>query len=113
MFGDTGAGSGSRGQPLRRGTKALPIEARLHNLSLVLQTLYTGPKRSRAELSRATGLTRVTISDLVADLLNRGLVRETGTTALAGPGKPGTLLEFDERSHQVVALDLWTPSAAP
>ena len=37
--------------------------------------------RSRADLARATGLTRVTISDLVADLLDDGLVEELGRRA--------------------------------
>jgi hypothetical protein len=53
----------------------LPEHARAHNRSLVLQTLFHQGAMSRADLSRETGLTRVTISDLVAELIDDGYVR--------------------------------------
>ncbi len=43
---------------------------------------------SRADLSRETGLTRVTISDLVAELIADGFVVEKGVREASGPGKP-------------------------
>ena len=46
-----------------------PEDGRRINLSLVLQSLYDEPQLSRADLARRTGLTRVTISDLVAELM--------------------------------------------
>jgi len=90
----------------RPAAKALPLDARKHNRSLVLQTLFDGSRVSRADLSRSTGLTRVTISDLIADLIDDGLVRETGMSEDVRPGKKATLLEFDQSARQVVALDL-------
>lgn len=65
--------------PLRRTVKALPADARRHNRALVLQSLFAGGARSRADLARESGLTRVTVSDLVADLLDADLV-EADTT---------------------------------
>ena len=44
--------------------------------SLVLQRLFRHRPTSRADLARATNLTRVGISDLVAELLGDGLVEE-------------------------------------
>ncbi len=83
-----------------------PEDGRRLNLSLVLQTLYDEPQLSRADLARRTGLTRVTISDLVAELMDASLVAETGTTAGARPGKPATMLSVRDDSRDLVALDL-------
>lgn len=55
-------------RPLRPTAKMLPGQARSHNRALVLQTLHTVvDPLSRADLARSTGLTRVTVSDLVAE----------------------------------------------
>ncbi|MFI5060461.1 MAG: MarR family transcriptional regulator, partial [Actinomycetales bacterium] len=76
------------GRALRPKAKVLPEHARSHNRSLVLQTLYRSGQRSRADIARETGLTRVTISDLVAELVAEGLVVELGQRESARPGKP-------------------------
>jgi len=91
---------------LRPTAKALPVQAREHNRSLVLQSLYRDGARSRADLARITGLTRVTISDLVADLLTDGLVTELGPRTGARVGKPATLLGFEPDASHIVTLDL-------
>lgn len=86
-----------------------PEDGRRINLSLVLQSLYDEPQLSRADLARRTGLTRVTISDLVAELMASSLVAETGTTAGARPGKPATMLSVRADSRDLIALDLSAP----
>src|SRR6195952_107066 len=94
------------GRVLRPRVKVLPEHARSHNRSLVLQTLYRSGQRSRADIARETGLTRVTISDLVAELLSEGLVIELGQRESARPGKPAVLLDIDRAAFQIVGLDL-------
>ncbi|MDQ7991703.1 MAG: ROK family transcriptional regulator [Propionicimonas sp.] len=86
-----------------------PEDGRRNNLSLVLQSLYDEPQLSRADLARRTGLTRVTISDLVAELIADALVAETGTTAGSRPGKPATMLSVRADTRDIVALDLSAP----
>lgn len=61
---------------------------------------------SRADLARATGLTRVTVSDLVAELIADGFVEELGHRDEARIGKPATLVGFRATSFQVVVADL-------
>jgi predicted NBD/HSP70 family sugar kinase len=92
--------------PLRPSTKVLPEHARGHNRSLVLQTLYRTGTQSRADIARETGLTRVTISDLIAELIVEGLVIETGHREDARPGKPATMLELNRNAFQIVGIDL-------
>lgn len=94
------------GRALRPAAKVLPEHARAHNRSLVLQTLFREGAMSRADVARETGLTRVTVSDLVAELIDDGYVAERGLREVTGPGKPATLIDLDRDSHRIVGLDL-------
>ncbi len=94
------------GRALRQGGKVLPEHARSHNRALVLQTLFHEGAMSRADLSRETGLTRVTISDLVAELISDGFIAEKGVREASGPGKPAMLVDLDRDGHRIVGLDL-------
>lgn len=94
------------GRTLRQASKVLPEHARAHNRSLVLQTLFHQGAMSRADLSRETRLTRVTISDLVAELIADGYVVERGMREVSGPGKPAILVDLDREGHRIVGLDL-------
>ncbi|WP_454118012.1 ROK family transcriptional regulator [Microbacterium lacticum] len=94
------------GRSLRHAAKLLPEHARAHNRSLVLQTLFHQGAMSRADLSRETGLTRVTISDLIAELIEDGYVAERGTREVTGPGKPAILVDLDREGHRIIGLDL-------
>jgi predicted NBD/HSP70 family sugar kinase len=94
------------GRTLRPSAKSLPEHSRSHNRALVLQTLYRAGGVSRADLARATGLTRVTISDLIAQLIAEKLVIELGQREDARPGKPATLLDINRTGFQILGLDL-------
>lgn len=94
------------GRTLRPSAKVLPEHARGHNRALVLQTLYHQGAMSRADLSRETGLTRVTISDLVAELMADALVVEKGMREITRPGKPAILVDIDREAHHIIGLDL-------
>ncbi|GEB93926.1 ROK family transcriptional regulator [Microbacterium lacticum] len=94
------------GRSLRHAAKVLPEHARAHNRSLVLQTLFHQGAMSRADLSRETGLTRVTISDLIAEIIEDGYVAERGTREVTGPGKPAILVDLDREGHRIIGLDL-------
>lgn len=91
---------------LSHGSAILPSHGREHNLSLVLQTLSDRGALSRADLARATGLTRVTVSELVAELLNRSHVIETGQQEGKRPGKPSTLVDLNRPGLRIIGVDL-------
>src|SRR5436190_18844720 len=86
-------------------TKATHQQTRVHNERLVVRTLYDFGPISRAEVARLTGLTRTTVSDVVASLLDDGVVREIGRGPSSG-GKAPILLEVDDDARLVVGLDL-------
>lgn len=94
-------------QHLRRMGRAHPTEARAHNRAVVLQHLFQSGPESRAELARTTGLTRVTMSALVEDLMNEGLVIELGREDRPGKvGKRATLVGLSEETWQIAAINL-------
>lgn len=84
----------------------LPEQARAHNRALVLRMLFHHGAMSRADLARETGLTRVTISDLVADAIADGLIHELGVRESTGPGKPPMQIDIDRVGHEIIGIDL-------
>jgi predicted NBD/HSP70 family sugar kinase len=94
------------GRPLRPTGKLLQEDARRHHRSLLLQHLFREGPASRADLARSSGLTRVTVSDLVGEMLADGLVTELGAPAGSRVGKPPTLVGLAADSHHVIGLDL-------
>ena len=86
--------------------KLLAEDTRRHHRSLILQHLFAEGPASRADLARTTGLTRVTVSDLVGALISDGLLGELGAPAENRVGKPPTLVGLLPDSAHIVALDL-------
>jgi predicted NBD/HSP70 family sugar kinase len=60
---------------------------------------------SRAEIARASGLARSTVSQRIAALLERGLVVEESEACFTG-GRPATRLRLNEAGGVVLAADL-------
>lgn len=91
---------------LRPSGKLLQEDARRHHRSLLLQQLFRGGPASRADLARSTRLTRVTVSDLVAELLGEGLLSELGAPVETRVGKPPTLVGIESDATHIIAVDL-------
>ncbi len=82
---------------LAGSTGADQMTLRRANLSLVLRALRDGGPRSRARLAADLGLNKATVSSLVLELGERGLVREGGIER-GGIGRPGQSVEVDGQS---------------
>jgi predicted NBD/HSP70 family sugar kinase len=96
---------------LRVSAKAAREDSRVTNRRLVLQHLFDGTLLSRADLARLTGLTAATVSVLIGELEEAGLVAEVGTRHdETQVGKPPTMLAVRPDSRNVVSLDLSDPS---
>ncbi|WP_246269056.1 ROK family transcriptional regulator [Acrocarpospora macrocephala] len=65
------------------------------NLSLVLRHLRDEGSCSRSDVADATGLHRATVSSLMAELIERGLVRELGTARAGAIGRPRRAVALD------------------
>lgn len=84
--------------------RLLPEDTRSHNRALMLRLLYRGEGGSRAELARASGLSQVTVSDLVAGLIDEGIVAETGRRKGPGPGAPARVIGLAPDSRNIIAV---------
>lgn len=89
-----------------RTAKASPADVRRTNRQLIFSLLFPSNQYSRAELGRRTGLSRVAVSDVVGQMLEEGLLRETGQAPSGGKGKRGTLLSIDIDRLRIISIDL-------
>jgi predicted NBD/HSP70 family sugar kinase len=85
--------------------KATHRQTRAFNQQLVLRAIYDRAEVSRAELARLTGLTRTSVSALVAELINDGLVEEIGRGKSTG-GKAPIMLRLRPHGRHAIGLDL-------
>jgi predicted NBD/HSP70 family sugar kinase len=91
---------------LRVTSKSLPEHNRQRNRALILQKLFHDGPMSRADLARESGLTKVTVSDLVSELAHESLIDELGARADARVGKPARLIGLNEDAYHTIGLDL-------
>jgi len=75
----------------------LHTHMRIANRRLVLEKIIGSDEISRVALAKSTGLTKATVSAIVADLIDDGLVVELGSGITARGRKP-IMLKFAERS---------------
>jgi predicted NBD/HSP70 family sugar kinase len=78
-----------------------PPDVRRSNLGLVLRHLRDHGPRSRATLAADLRMTRSTVSTLVSELIERGLLTD-GPPLQSAIGRPGTALELD--GHAVCGI---------
>ncbi len=81
-------------------------QVRSANLATVLARLRDHGPRSRARLAADTGLTKATVSSLVGELVDRGLVAEGELHRPGSVGRPGTLVELDGRGVCGVGVEV-------
>ena len=70
------------------------VAVRRHNLAVVLRHLRDSGPRSRARVTAETGLNKATVSSLVGELAERGLVRD-GEAERGSVGRPGQTVVLD------------------
>lgn len=78
---------------------------RAQHSRLILNLLWNEREISRADLARRTGLSRSTISAIVADLLRTGLVKE-GPAGVSTGGRRPIMLEFQNEASFIVGIEL-------
>jgi len=89
------------------GVKGDPESARFINRALVLKELKSTESHSRAALARQLGLSKITISQIVADLIAESLVEEKGEgSPQSTGGRKPILLTLSSSSRFVLGLDI-------
>jgi predicted NBD/HSP70 family sugar kinase len=80
-------------------------DVRATNLAVVLRFVREHAPCSRADIASSTGLNKATVSSLIADLIDRRMVRETGLTENR-VGRPATMLVLDGSSYAAIGVEI-------
>ena len=80
-------------------------DLRRDNRSVLLSSLFFEQPRSRQELSAATGLSPASVSNVVRDLIDEGIVVKAGSVDSDG-GRPRTLLQVNPDHGYVIGVDV-------
>ncbi|WP_410808977.1 ROK family protein [Micromonospora sp. 067-2] len=85
--------------------RATNRSVRLRNRSALLTKLFLDAPLTRQDLVRSTGLSQPAVSNVVADLIDEGLVAEAGAAESDG-GRPSMLLRVAPRFAFVIGVDV-------
>jgi predicted NBD/HSP70 family sugar kinase len=86
----------------KRGTVR---DLRRENRAAVLWSLYLSQLRSRQELGAATGLSAASVTNVIRELIDEGIVIETGLAESDG-GRPRAMLGMNPRYGYVIGVDI-------
>jgi predicted NBD/HSP70 family sugar kinase len=86
----------------KRGTVR---DLRRENRAAVLWSLYLGQPRSRQELCAATGLSAASVTNVIRELIDEGIVIETGLAESDG-GRPRAMLAMNPEYGYVIGVDI-------
>ncbi|MEU0480421.1 ROK family transcriptional regulator [Streptosporangium sp. NPDC006013] len=79
---------------------------RARNLGVVLGEIRRNGPATRAALAEITGLTKTTVSKMVGDLIEAGMVAESGALRDGERGRPGTAVMLSGRRVAALGLEI-------
>ncbi|QSB06584.1 ROK family transcriptional regulator [Natronoglycomyces albus] len=80
-------------------------DVRASNLGLIMRNVRLRGPSSRADLASVTGLNKATVSSLVTELIERRLLRESGS-AFGNVGRPAVLLTVDTSYYAAIGIEV-------
>src|SRR5213078_4259220 len=90
---------------MKKVSKPTVLDLRRVNRSTVLRRIYLDRFVSRQELSELSGLSSGTVTNVVAELLQEGIVVETGIEASQG-GRPRSILSINPTYGYFLGLEV-------
>jgi N-acetylglucosamine repressor len=94
------------GLVMRRSVQGRNLtDVRLNNRAAIFSSIRQVGRISRSELARASGLNPATVTHIVRELIDQGLVEEAGTKSMPR-GRPMTMLRLRPDRGCVVAVSL-------
>lgn len=76
----------------------------ISNRALILKLIYTGKANTRVELSRATGLSKMTVGNIISSLIESNWVFEGGEKSNTNIGRNPVKLFPDEAHRSVIGV---------
>jgi predicted NBD/HSP70 family sugar kinase len=90
---------------MKRVQKSTVLDVRRINRSTVLRRIYQGRSMSRQELSQHSGLSPATVTNVVVELLQEGIVLESGIEASQG-GRPRSILTINPHYGYFIGVEV-------
>ncbi|HEV2656284.1 MAG TPA: ROK family transcriptional regulator [Ktedonobacteraceae bacterium] len=90
---------------MKRVHKSTVLDIRRINRSTVLRRIYQGRSMSRQELSQHSGLSPATVTNVVVELLQEGIVLESGIEASQG-GRPRSILTINPHYGYFIGVEV-------
>lgn len=89
---------------MRSKTGQNSTDSKYYNRGLILQLIATGQCRTRIELARATGLTKMTVTNIVAEFMEKQILTECEEELTEVCGRNPILLQISEEAPKVIGL---------
>lgn len=80
-------------------------DVRLINRAVVFRTIHEAGLVSRALLAKSTGLNPATVTHIIRELIQQGLIEEAGSSKSSG-GRPGSMLRIRSQAGYIIAIQL-------
>jgi predicted NBD/HSP70 family sugar kinase len=79
---------------------------RRHNLGIIFRAIRDSGPISRAQLAQITGMTKPGVTNIVDELLDRGLLNQGAEEVQKGRGRPGVLLSINAQASSIIVIEL-------
>lgn len=79
---------------------------RRHNLGIIFRAIRDSGPISRAQLAQITGMTKPGVTNIVDELLDRGLLNQGAEEVQKGRGRPGVLLSINAQASSIIVVEL-------
>lgn len=96
----------SRSKNLKNGEILEQSGLRRHNLGIIFRAVRDSGPISRAQLAKATGMTKPGVTNIVDELLERGLLSQGVEESKPDRGRPGVLLTVNAQATSIIVIEL-------
>lgn len=79
---------------------------RRHNLGIIFRAIRDSGPISRAQLAQITGMTKPGVTNIVDELLERGLLSQGPEESRKNRGRPGVLLTINAQATSIIVIEL-------
>lgn len=76
------------------------------NRGLVLRMIATGACNTRIDLAKQTGLTKMSVSNIISEFIEQNIINEEETEKTEGQGRNPILLSISEKAPKAIGLDI-------
>jgi predicted NBD/HSP70 family sugar kinase len=76
------------------------------NRGLVLKMIVTGECCTRIELAKKTGLSKMSVTNIVCEFIDQGIISEEKAEKVCGQGRNPILLAVTDKAPKIIGLDI-------